>query len=188
MRCDSRWQALLRHNHSGIKQTMSSICLVAENRAIQEKQRVTRKGSEYCKEGTGFVLEISKHSSTGYVLYIGEARLHSRVSPFRICGGQSGTVTGFCPSTSVLPCQRHSTKTPDLVQYSRSYIILESDCVLRQYALLFHIHSLFLSVCLPPPLSILFNSMNTLMFLYLCATFIVCISQLTSQNSLYYTI
>ena len=110
---------------------MSSICLVAENRAIQEKQRVIWKGFEYCKERKGFVAEISKHSSTGYILYIAEARLHSRVTPSRICGGQSGTVTGFSPSTSVLPSQYHSTKAPYLVQHSRSYIILESDSVLR---------------------------------------------------------
>jgi hypothetical protein len=43
-----------------------------------------------------------------------EARVLSQVSPCEFCDGQSGTWTGFAPSTSVLPCQCHSI----LVTYS----------------------------------------------------------------------
>jgi hypothetical protein len=34
-----------------------------------------------------------------------EAQVHAWVNPCRICGGQSGTGTGFSQSSSLLPCQ-----------------------------------------------------------------------------------
>ena len=41
-----------------------------------------------------------------------ETQIRSQVSPRGIFGAQSGTGTGFSPSTYVFPCQYHSTNAP----------------------------------------------------------------------------
>jgi hypothetical protein len=40
---------------------------------------------------------------------IAEAWVRARDNRYRMCGGQGGTGTGFSPSSSVFPCQYHST-------------------------------------------------------------------------------
>jgi hypothetical protein len=41
--------------------------------------------------------------------FTAEVRIRARVNPCGIFGSQSGTGTGFSPSSSAFPCQYHST-------------------------------------------------------------------------------
>jgi hypothetical protein len=69
-------------------------------------------------QGRAMVQAVSRRPLTA------EARVRSRASPCGICGGQSGTGTGFSPSTSVLPCQFHSTGAPLLGRTKKLIIFL----------------------------------------------------------------
>jgi hypothetical protein len=67
---------------------------------------ITLTKSSKMESGRAMAQAVSRRPPTA------EARVQSRVSPCGICGGQSGSGTGFSPSTSVFPCQFHSTGVP----------------------------------------------------------------------------
>jgi len=54
-------------------------------------------------KGRAMTEDVSRRS------VIANARVRAQLSPSGICGEQSGTVTGFSPSTSVFPFQYRST-------------------------------------------------------------------------------
>jgi hypothetical protein len=60
----------------------------------------------YAFDGRAMSQAVSRQPLTA------EVRVRFRVNPRGICGGQSGTGTGFSPSTSVFPCQFNSTGAP----------------------------------------------------------------------------
>jgi hypothetical protein len=70
------------------------------------------------KNGRAMAQAVSRRPATA------EAQVRFRFSPCRICGRQSGTGTGFYPTTSGFPCQFHSTGAPLLGKMKKLIIFI----------------------------------------------------------------
>ena len=114
----------------------------------------------------------------GCGLALVDTRLRSRARPFGIYGGSSCTGTGFSPSTSVFPCQYHSTIATYLfihlppILYNDFLPLLQFSPVSIIPPLL-HIHSstttlynVFLPVLQYSPVSIIPPLLHTHSFIY----------------------
>jgi hypothetical protein len=62
-----------------------------------------------------FIIKVMEHLGRAMAQVVSrrpltlKAQVLARVNPCGICDGQSGTGTRFSPSSSVFPCQYHST-------------------------------------------------------------------------------
>jgi hypothetical protein len=97
-----------------------------------------KSGRVLCKVGTTVWYIISTNVSTlsgsamlhvvGSRSFTMENRVRSRVSPSGIRGGLSDTLTGFSPSTLVLPCQYHSHQRSIRIFIFTMFLSKEQAC------------------------------------------------------------
>jgi hypothetical protein len=102
---------------------MSQRCVLV---TAEMKLRVAYKEDNFFIKGKERVPEtlVSNSTLVSRRPLTAEARVRFWVSPCGICGGQSGTGTGFSPSTSVFACQFHSTGAPLLGKMKKLIIFL----------------------------------------------------------------
>ena len=109
----------------GISHSKARICPVENQTCRHTCQPLTKlpyhRKSMNKHHGTQFGCATSQAASREPLP--ADARLQSQVSPCRICGGQSGTGTGFSPSTSVFPHQYHSTSAPNASHRWAGYVV-----------------------------------------------------------------
>ena len=71
--------------------------------------RRTNKIKNICRPATADRLGHAKAKGVSRLPHTSEALIHYQENACAISGGRSGTVTGLKSSTSVFPCQYHST-------------------------------------------------------------------------------
>jgi hypothetical protein len=64
-----------------------------------------------------------------------EVWVHASVSPCGVCGGQSGTVTGYSLSSSVFPCQYYSTMALHFHISSARWTVGLSEAAVQRHSL-----------------------------------------------------
>jgi hypothetical protein len=82
---------------------LNVIELLTRNTVWNEATWARTDNRAYPNTGRAMAQVVSRRPLTA------EARVRARVNPCGICGGQSGTGTGSSPSSTVFPCQHHST-------------------------------------------------------------------------------
>jgi hypothetical protein len=100
-----------RHDEANSRFSKFCECIWKSKETVSYRKHNTKHQQQFGSEqparlGRAMAQAVSRRPLTA------EARVQSRVTPCGICGGQSGTGTDFFPSTSVLPCQFHSTGAP----------------------------------------------------------------------------